>query len=71
MSTSVVSAILLMNRKGITEDHLVSNVHWLTKEILSRGYRIGGINNYSPNIAVRNAIGHLENIIVKTKKNVF
>lgn len=31
MSTSVVSAVLLMYRKGITEDLLISNVHWLSK----------------------------------------
>lgn len=71
MSTSVVSAVLLMNRKGVTEDFLINNVHWLTKEILSRGYRIGGINKSSPTVAVRNAIAHLENITVRTKKNVF
>jgi glycerol-3-phosphate O-acyltransferase len=71
MSTSVVSAVLLMYRKGITEDLLISNVHWLSKEILARGHRIGGINKNSPTIAVRNAIGHLENITVKTKKNIF
>jgi glycerol-3-phosphate O-acyltransferase len=59
MSTSVVSAVLLMNRKGVTEDFLINNVHWLSKEILARGYRIGGINKNSPNIAVRNAIAHL------------
>jgi hypothetical protein len=44
MSTAIVSTILLMNRKGITEDLLIKNVHWLTKEILMRGYRVGGIN---------------------------
>lgn len=71
MSTAVVSAVLLMNRKGITEDQLMSNVHWLSKEIIARGHRIGSINKNSPNIAVRNAIAHLENIILKTKKNVF
>lgn len=59
MSTSIVSAVLLMNRKGITEDLLISNVHWLTKEILARGYRVGSINEGSPSIAIRNAIGHL------------
>jgi hypothetical protein len=31
MSTAVVSAVLLMHRKGITEDLLIDNVHWLTK----------------------------------------
>lgn len=49
----------------------MSNVHWLSKEIILRGHRIGSINKNSPNIAVRNAITHLENIIQKTKKNVF
>lgn len=35
-----------------------------------RGHKIGGINDSSPNIAVRNAVLHLDEIS-KTKKNVF
>ena len=44
MSTGVVSAVLLMHRKGITEDLLLKTVHWLSKYILKKGFKIGGIN---------------------------
>lgn len=70
MSTSIVCTAILMNRKGITEDLLMKNVHWISKEVLARGHKIGGINENSPNIAVRNAVIHLDEIS-KTKKNVF
>lgn len=48
-----------MNRKGISEDNLIKSVNWITKYILKKGYRIGGINENSSAIAVRNAISHL------------
>lgn len=44
MSTGLVSAVLLMHRKGITEDLLIKTVHWLAKYIVKKGYKIGGIN---------------------------
>lgn len=71
LSTGIVSCVLLMNRKGITEDNLVKSVNWITKYILKKGYKIGGINENSSAIAVRNAISYLEEIITKTKKNIF
>lgn len=70
MSTSIVCTAILMSRKGITEDLLMKNVHWISKEVIARGHKIGGINENSPNIAVRNAVIHLDEIS-KTKKNVF
>lgn len=60
LSTGIVSCVLLMHRKGITEDNLIKSVNWITKYILRKGYRIGGINENSSAIAVRNAITHLE-----------
>jgi hypothetical protein len=44
LSTGIVSCVLLMNRKGISEDNLVKSVNWIAKYILKKGYRIGGIN---------------------------
>ena len=44
MSTGVVSAVLLMHRKGVTEDLLLRTINWLSKYILKKGYKIGGIN---------------------------
>ena len=60
-----------MNRRGITEDNLIKSVNWIAKYILKKGYKIGGINENSSAIAVRNAISHLEQITTKTKKNIF
>ena len=71
LSTGIVSCVLLMNRKGITEDNLIKFVNWIAKYILKKGYRIGGINENSSAIAVRNAITYLEEITTKTKKNIF
>lgn len=59
LSTGIVSCVLLMNRKGITEENLIKSVNWITKYILKKGYKIGGINENSSAIAVRNAITHL------------
>ena len=70
MSTSIVCSAILMNRRGVTEEMLMKNVHWISKEVQNRGYKIGGINENSPNIAVRNAVIHIHEI-TKTKKNVF
>ena len=71
MPTNIVAAILLMHRKGISEDLLVKNVQWIAQELLSRGIKIGNINENNPAYAVRNAIGHLEDIVTKTKKDIF
>lgn len=31
MSTSIVCTAILLNRKGVTEDLLIKNVHWISK----------------------------------------
>jgi glycerone phosphate O-acyltransferase/fatty acyl-CoA reductase len=71
MSTGVVSAVLLMYRKGISEDQLIKTVTWTARYIVRKRYKIGGINENSSEIAVRNAIHHLETITVRTKKSIF
>ena len=71
MSTGVVSAVLLMHRRGISEDNLIKTVNWISKYIVRKGYKIGGINENSSAFAVRNAINYLETITVKTKKSIF
>ena len=71
MSTGVVSAVLLMHRKGISEDMLIRTVNWISKYIVRKGYKIGAINENSSAVAVRNAINYLETITVKTKKSIF
>ena len=44
MSTALVSSVLLMNRKGISEEDLIKTVNELAKYILKKGHRVGGVN---------------------------
>lgn len=71
MSTAIVSSVLLMHRKGISEDQLIKTVTEISKYILRKGYRVGGVNENSSAAAVRNTIGYLSGITTKTKKNIF
>lgn len=71
MSTAIVSSVLLMHRKGISEELLISTVNELAKYILKKGYKVGGVNENSSAVAVRNAIGYLSGITTKSKKNIF
>ncbi len=43
MSTSIISSVLLMHRKGISEDALIKFFNELVKYILKKGYKVGGI----------------------------
>ena len=69
--TAVVSSVLLMHRRGVSEDMLVKTVNELVKYILAKGYKVGGVNESSSAVAVRNAVGHLSGITTKSKKNIF
>ena len=71
MPTALVAAVILMQRKGISEDALVERVEWLGNELVSRNSKLGSMNENSTSIAVRNAINHLDAIISKTKKDIF
>lgn len=71
MSTALVSSVLLMHRKGISEEDLIKKVNELAKYIIKKGHKVGGVNENSSAVAVRNAISYLEGIITKTKKNIF
>jgi glycerone phosphate O-acyltransferase/fatty acyl-CoA reductase len=71
MSTAIVSSVLLIQPKGISEDQLIRTVTLLTRYILKKGHRVGGVNEILPVAAVKNAIAHLSGIITKTRKNIF
>jgi glycerone phosphate O-acyltransferase/fatty acyl-CoA reductase len=71
MSTALVSSVLLIHRKGISEDQLTKTVTELTRYIVKKGHRVGGVNENSSAAAVRNTIAHLSGITTKTKKNIF
>lgn len=70
MPTALVAAILLMHRRGVSEDELISKVEWLCEEIKARGYKTGGLDSGSGQIAVRNAIMHLRQTVTH-KKDMF
>ena len=44
MSTALVSSVLLMHRKGISEDDLIKTVNELAKYIIKKGHKVGGVN---------------------------
>lgn len=46
-------------------------VNEIAKYIIFKGYKVGGINENSSAVAVRNAIGYLRGITMKSKKNIF
>mmetsp|Transcript_32012 Transcript_32012/g.31710 ORF Transcript_32012/g.31710 Transcript_32012/m.31710 type:complete len:821 (-) Transcript_32012:23-2485(-) len=70
MPTSLVAAVLLMHRRGVSDDELVSKVEWLRDEIKIRGWKVGGVDSGSAQGSVRNAISHLGSTI-SHKKDVF
>lgn len=70
MPTALVAAILLMHRRGVTEDELISKIEWLCEEIKARGYKTGGLDSGSGQTAVRNSIMHLRQS-VSHKKDMF
>jgi len=46
-------------------------VNELTKYIMQKGFKVGGVNENSSAVAVRNSFVYLSGIITKTKKNIF
>ncbi|CAK65858.1 unnamed protein product (macronuclear) [Paramecium tetraurelia] len=71
MPTGIVSTLLLMNRRGITEDQLIKRFEWVLKQITMRGAKTSITNNGQSDVTVRNSIGFLQDLIYKKKKNVF
>ena len=67
MSTNIIASILLMHRKGVSEEILIARSDWLAQELLKRNKRIGSLSDTSAHIPVRNGIKLLENIVRKRK----
>eukprot|EP00742_Colponemidia_sp_Colp-10_P010413 GILJ01011431.1.p1 GENE.GILJ01011431.1~~GILJ01011431.1.p1 ORF type:complete len:1177 (+),score=214.25 GILJ01011431.1:40-3570(+) len=70
LPTQMVATMLLMHRRGISEDLLIKRVEWLRDQIALRGGRLGIMNGGSAQMAVKNAIGHLANIVDR-RKDIF
>jgi len=71
MTTSILAAIILMSRKGIMEQILISKVEWLIKEIVKRGSKVSINEHSNASLLVRNALKLLEPNLLISKKNVF
>jgi hypothetical protein len=59
---AIVSSIVLMNRKGISDDSLQEKSSWLCKEISSRGIKITR-SQADSSISVNNTLSLLEGIL--------
>mmetsp|Transcript_6857 Transcript_6857/g.12463 ORF Transcript_6857/g.12463 Transcript_6857/m.12463 type:complete len:1134 (-) Transcript_6857:48-3449(-) len=70
MPTALVAAVMLMQRRGVSEDELVSKVEWLRDKIRVRGGRVGGLEGGSASGAVKTAMTHLSDLI-SHKKDLF
>lgn len=70
MPTNIISSILLMSRKGITEEALISRCEWIASELVKRKKKIGSYADSSVQIPVRSAIKLLDKIIMR-KKDMF
>jgi glycerol-3-phosphate O-acyltransferase len=70
MPTTLVASILLLYRKGISEEQLLKNVSWLGMALTKRGAIVaadGGLPNQS---TLKIGLKHLEDYIVK-KRNIY
>lgn len=67
---AIVSSVVLMNRKGISDDSLQEQTTWLSKEVSSRGFKITRSQPDS-SISVSSTLGLLEGIVSKSKKDMF
>lgn len=70
MPTAIVATVILMYRKGIKEEELVSQVEIIAQELACRGIKVATINASTPSVAVKMALTHLDNLLNK-KKDIF
>lgn len=67
---AIVSTIVLMNRKGISDDSLQEQTTWLSKEISSRNIKITRCQPDS-SISVNSTLALLDRIVNRSKKDMF
>jgi len=67
---AIVSSVVLMNRKGISDDALQDKTSWLCKELSLRGIKITR-SQADSSISVNSTLGLLEGILTKSKKDMF
>ena len=67
---AIVSSVVLMNRKGISDDALQEKISWLCRELSSRGIKITRSQSDS-SISVTSTLNLMEGILEKSKKDMF
>ena len=67
---AVISTVVLMNRKGISDDSLLEQTTWLSKELNSRGVKLTRAQPDS-SISDNSTLSLLEGILSKSKKDMF
>ena len=67
---AIIATVVLMNRKGISDDSLQEQTTWLSKEISSRGVKITRSQPDS-SISVNSTLSLLEGVLSKSKKDMF
>jgi glycerol-3-phosphate O-acyltransferase len=67
---AIISAVVLMNRKGISDDSLQEQSSWLAKEVSSRGVKITR-SQADSSISVGSSLELLEGVLRKSQKDMF
>ena len=70
MPTSILAAVLLMNRRMVGEDELFTKFEWIRDEINNKGYKVSGVEVGSVQSAVKNSISLLGKLI-NHRKDLF
>lgn len=70
MPVQIVSSVLLMQRKGISEDQLVQRCDWVSHNLQKRGIRIGTVSQQSNQISIKDALKYLSSQVTQ-KRDMF
>ena len=67
---AIVSTVVLMNRRGISDDSLQEQSSWLAKEVSQRGFKTTR-SQADSSISVSSSLSLLEGIVSKSQKDMF
>jgi glycerol-3-phosphate O-acyltransferase len=67
MPTSIVASVLLITRRTLGEDDLISQVEWVQDEVKNRGFKVSGLDKGGAQIAVKDSLALMNNLIVNRK----
>lgn len=70
LPTCIVASVILMHRKGVTQDMLIQQSHWLGNELVKRNKKIGSVSSNSLTLPVLKTIKLMQKELIK-KKDMF